>query len=176
MSADTGAADVTRLIAREAVRLDEHAEDKWAAVRLCGRVLVETGAVAEEYVEAMVEREQTISTHIGEGVAIPHATLAGKEAVLRDALTVVRFPETVDWDGAPVTVAIGIAAKGDGHIAILAELAQVLLDPDRAAGLRAASTVDEVLALLTPTPDEPDEPARPADPQPTSTTTHEGVS
>ncbi len=153
------------LLARDAVRLDGHADDKWAAVRLCGQVLVESGAVAESYVDAMIEREQSISTFVGEGVAIPHATLAGKDAVLRDGLSFVRFPDGVDWDGERVTIGIGIAARGDGHLAILAELAQILLDPDRAAGLRAATTTDEVLTLLTPAPDEAD-----------VTTTHEGVS
>ncbi|HEY0216760.1 MAG TPA: PTS sugar transporter subunit IIA [Cellulomonas sp.] len=165
----TGDGDVARLIARDAVVLAARAEDKWAAVRLTGRVLVDSGAVAEGYVEAMVEREQTISTYVGEGVSIPHATLAGKESVLRDALAVVRFPDGVDWDGERVTLCIGIAAKGDGHIAILAELAQILLDPERAAGLRAAESVDEVLTLLTPADEADDHTTH-------ETSTHEGVS
>src|SRR5258705_715897 len=101
----------------------------------------------------MLERERSISTYVGEGVAIPHATLAGKSAVQRDALAVLRFPEGVDWGGETVSVCVAIAAVGDGHVEILSELAQILLDPDRAAALRAATTSDEVIRLLTPVED-----------------------
>ncbi|GII59586.1 hypothetical protein Pth03_79750 [Planotetraspora thailandica] len=133
-----------------AVRLDEHADGREEAVRRCGQVLVEIGAAEESYVEAMLERERSISTYVGEGVAIPHGTLVGKDAVHHDAICVLRFPEGVDWDGEQVTVCVGIAARGDGHVALLAELAQILLDPEQALTLRTATEVSEVVALLQP--------------------------
>ena len=43
-----------------------------------------------------------------------------------------------------------IAARGDGHVEVLGELAQILLDPDRAAALRAATDPATVYDLLTP--------------------------
>jgi mannitol PTS system EIIA component len=138
------------LLDPRAVRLGEHVADRTEAVRLCGQVLVEVGAVEPGYIDAMLEREDTISTYVGEGVAIPHATLAGKEAVLRDALAVVSLAEPVDWEGNPVSVCVAIAARGDGHLAILAELAEILLEPERAAALREAGSVDEVVRLLQP--------------------------
>src|SRR6266545_4430592 len=89
-------------------------------------------------------------TYVGEGVAIPHGTLASKDAVHRDALSFVRFPETVDWGGEPVTICIGIAAQGSGHMGILAALAEILLEPGKAEALRAADDPDEVIRLLQP--------------------------
>jgi PTS system mannitol-specific IIA component len=139
------------LLGTDAVRLNETAADRIDAVRRCGRVLVEIGAVEPAYIDAMLERERDIPTYVGEGVAIPHATLAGKQAVLRDALAVVKLAEPVDWDGNPVTVCVAIAARGDGHLAILSELAEILLDPDRARALREARDPDEVIRLLQPT-------------------------
>ena len=50
------------------------------AVRQVGDLLVSSGAVSPDYVDAMVEREESISTFVGEGVAIPHGTLAGRAA------------------------------------------------------------------------------------------------
>jgi PTS system mannitol-specific IIA component len=138
------------LLSPEAVRLGEPAADRTDAVRRCGAVLVEIGAVEPAYVDAMLERERDISTYVGEGVAIPHATLAGKQAVLRDALAVVKLAEPVDWEGSPVTVCVAIAARGDGHLAILSELAEILLDPDRARSLREAHDANEVVRLLQP--------------------------
>jgi mannitol PTS system EIIA component len=120
------------------------------AVRQVGAVLVASGAVTEGYVDAMVERERSVSTFVGEGVAIPHGTLAGRDLVTRDALCVVQFPEGVDWHGDEIVMCIGIAARGDGHVPILARLAELLMEPDRADALRNATTAGDVIALLTP--------------------------
>jgi PTS system mannitol-specific IIA component len=138
------------LLAEHAIHLNETAADRDEAIRHCGQTLVDIEAVDPTYVEAMLEREQSISTYVGEGVAIPHATLAGKSAVRRDALAVLRFPAGVDWGGETVEVCVAIAALGDGHVGILAELAQILLDPDRARQLREATRPEEVLQLLAP--------------------------
>lgn len=137
------------LLDPRAIRLDESAADRDEAIRLCGRVLVGIGAVAEPYVEAMIERERSISTYVGEGVAIPHGTAAAKEDVERDAICVVRFPAGVDWDGDQVTVCVGIAAKNDGHVPLLAELAEILMDPERARTLREATETRQVIEELT---------------------------
>ncbi|GAA3600704.1 hypothetical protein GCM10022419_101090 [Nonomuraea rosea] len=136
------------LLDPRAVLLNESASDRTAAIRRCGRALVEVGAVAEPYIEAMLERERTISTYVGEGVAIPHGTNASKDDIKRDAICVVRFPGGVDWDGEQVTLCVGIAARADGHVPLLAALADILLDPDRARTLREATEVSQVLKEL----------------------------
>jgi PTS system mannitol-specific IIA component len=141
---------LTALISEESIRLDESATDKFDAIRQVGAALLDTGAIDASYIDAMIERENTVSTFVGEGVAIPHGTLAGKGAVKKDALVVLRFPKGVDWDGNEVFVCVGIAARGNGHIALLSQLATVLLDPDKAAALRAATTSEQVYALLEP--------------------------
>lgn len=141
---------VPGLLDPRAVHLAAQADDQQAAIRLCGQALVEVGAVGPSYVEAMIERETSISTYLGEEVAIPHGTLAGKAAVRHDALAVLKFPAGVDWDGHRVTVCIAIAARGDGHLAILAELAEILSEPDQARRLREARTVEDIVGLLQP--------------------------
>ncbi len=145
---------LTSLLAEESIQLDRTAVDRFDAVRQSGAALVAAGAVDESYVDAMIQRENTISTFVGEGVAIPHGTLAGKESVKRDALVVLRFPEGVDWEGNTVYVTVGIAAAGGGHIALLSQLAEILLDPEKAEQLRTATSREQVYALLTPDPDE----------------------
>ncbi|MER6582777.1 PTS sugar transporter subunit IIA [Nonomuraea sp. NPDC001023] len=137
------------LLDARAILLHESAASREEAVRRCGRVLVEVGAVAEPYVEAMLERERTISTYVGEGVAVPHGTAASKRDVTRDAICVVRFPGGIDWDGERVTLCVGIAAAGDGHVPLLAALAEILLDPERARTLREATEPGQVLKELT---------------------------
>jgi PTS system mannitol-specific IIA component len=147
------------LLDRRAVRLAASATDKLDAVRQCGQALVNCGCVDETYVGGMLERESTMSTYVGEGFAIPHGTEASKAAVRRDALSFVRFPAGVDWDGDQVSVCIGIAAANNGHLSILAALAQILLEPDKAEALRTAETFEDVIRMLASGDDEDDEDA-----------------
>lgn len=138
------------VLSREAVRLGCRATDKDDAIRQCGAVLVEIGAVAAPYTDAMIEREKSISTYLGEYVAIPHGTDAGRVHVNRPALSVLGFPDGVDWNGNTVHVAVAIASSGNQHLSVLQSLAGVLSDADKARRLREATDVDEVLKLLAP--------------------------
>ncbi|MBB6173111.1 PTS system mannitol-specific IIA component/phosphocarrier protein FPr [Nocardiopsis mwathae] len=143
----------------EAVRLGCTAAGRDDAIDQCGALLREIGAVEPGYPAAMHEREASISTYIGEGVAIPHGTDAARPLVRRTALAVIQFPGGVDWGGATVHVAIGIAASGDEHMGVLSSLARVLSDPERAARLRGAADTRTVLDLLAPTgPADPNHP------------------
>lgn len=134
----------------DAVRLGRTARDRADAIDQCGALLVELGAVEPGYVGAMHEREASIPTFVGEGVAIPHGTDASRVLVRKAALAVVQFPDGVDWGEATVHVAIGIAASGEEHLRVLSSLAGVLTDPEKALRLRSAEDPDEVLELLAP--------------------------
>jgi PTS system mannitol-specific IIA component/phosphocarrier protein FPr len=100
------------------------------------------------YVDAMLERERGISTSLGEGFAIPHGTDESRKYIRSTMLSFLQFPEGVEWDEDTVTVAIGIAAVGDEHVGVLANLARVLTVPEQAARLRSAERIGDVLTLL----------------------------
>lgn len=136
------------LLTEQGIRLAETATDRDTAIRRCGEVLVEIGAAEPSYIDSMLARETSISTYVGEGVAIPHGTVDSKDAIKRDALAVLRFPETVDWGGNAVSVCVAIAARGNGHVSLLAALAEILLDPEAAERLRGAQDTETVLNLL----------------------------
>lgn len=139
-------ADVLRA---EGVRLGLTAADKWDAVRQSGALLAELGAVEPGYPEAMLERERSVSTFIGEGVAIPHGTDASRVLVRATTLGFLQFPGGVDWDGDDVRICVAIAAQGDEHVGVLSGLAQILMEADQAERLRTATRVEDVLALLS---------------------------
>jgi mannitol PTS system EIIA component len=145
------------LLELRGIQLDAAAGGAEEAIRIAGQRLVDIGAVEPSYVEAMLERERSVSTVMGEGVAIPHGTNESKGAVLRNALTFTRFPDGVDWNGKEVNIAIGIAAQGNDHVGILSKLAMILVDADSAAQLRAADDPQQVLDLLAPDEEGEDE-------------------
>jgi PTS system mannitol-specific IIA component len=131
-----------------AVRTAESAVDREQAIHRCADVLEEIAAIEPAYREAMLERERAMSTYMGGGVAIPHGLDLSRCLVKRDALVVLRFPDGVEWDGGRVTVCVAIAARDDCHIALLAALAEILMDPERARALRSAGSAMEIVAML----------------------------
>lgn len=112
-------------------------------------ILVAAGAVTPAYVDAMRQREETVSTFMGNGLAIPHGTNETKEAILDSGLSVVRYDGGVDWAGDEATFVIGIAGRGDEHLEILSQIAILFSDEDDVARLNAAQTPDELYALLS---------------------------
>ena len=138
------------LLAESSIVLDATATSVDDAIAQAAAALFAAGAVDENYAALMLERERAVSTYVGEGVAVPHGTLAAKDAVTRNALVLLRFAEPVDWNGNDVYVVIGLAARGRGHIGLLSRLAALLLEPERAAALRAATDRDEIYRSLSP--------------------------
>lgn len=144
-------ADASRLLAPGAVRLGTSADDRFDAVRQAGELLISLGAVERPYLDAMQERERSLSSYVGEGVAIPHGTDAARTLVRRGALVFLQFPEGVDWDGEIVRICVGIAASADEHLGAMSQLAQVLLDPDKLEELATTTDRDRVLQVMEPT-------------------------
>ncbi len=145
---DSPPSTIAALFSEGGIQLDATATDRLDAVSQAGTLLVQHGAVEPTYVGSMLRRETSVSTYVGNGVAMPHGTIAGKHAVHRDALSLLRFREGVDWNGETVHLVIGIAAHGGAHIAMLARLADVLLDRATVDRILAATSTDEVLAAF----------------------------
>ncbi|MET9002935.1 PTS sugar transporter subunit IIA [Amycolatopsis sp. Hca4] len=124
------------------------ATDQADAITQVGRKLLELGAVEPGYLDAMHERERSVSTYIGENVAIPHGTDESRRFVKRTRLAVLQFPGGVDWGGNDVRLCVGIAAKGSEQVGILSSLARILMDGEQARQLREAPDAETILRLL----------------------------
>ncbi|MEW5928484.1 MAG: phosphoenolpyruvate--protein phosphotransferase [Gemmatimonadota bacterium] len=132
------------------VRLGALARDKEDAIRTAGGVLVERGYIAHGYVESMLGREAQANTYLGCGIAIPHGMGEHRELILRTGVCVVQLAREVEWSpGQAVRLVVGIAAKSDEHLGVLAALTDVLDDPELAARLAATGDPEEIVAGLT---------------------------
>ncbi|SCX44186.1 PTS system, mannitol-specific IIC component [Klenkia marina] len=146
-AAAPAAGGASGLLARESIVLDASG-DRAAAIQQAGELLVAAGSVDESYVRSMHERETSVSTYMGNLLAIPHGTNEAKPSIRRSAISFVRFPQGVDWNGREVRFVIGIAGAGDDHLALLARIAEVFSDQAQVARLEQARTADDVLAVL----------------------------
>lgn len=136
------------LIEESSVVLSGSATTSADAITEAGDLLVRAGSVEPAYVAAMHEREASVSTYMGNLLAIPHGTNEAKASILRSALSFVRYPDGIDWNGNPVQYVIGIAGAGDDHMELLTKVAMTFMDEGQIARLGVASSPAEVISIL----------------------------
>ena len=97
----------------------------------------------------MAERDAASTVYVGNGVAVPHGTKASAVHIRRTGLAVVQAPGGVDFGKDRVArLLVAVAALGDEHMDLLAEIAELCADDDALARLLAARTPEELHALL----------------------------
>ncbi|MFE1645688.1 PTS sugar transporter subunit IIA [Microbacterium sp. P01] len=133
------------------VRIHSGGATREEAMKEAADILESVGSVTSSYFDAMQQREMTVSTYMGNELAIPHGTNETKAAILESGLSVVRYDGGVDWGGEPVTFVIGIAGKGDEHLDILSQIAILFSDDDEVDKLKAATTPEELYELVSAT-------------------------
>jgi PTS system mannitol-specific IIC component len=143
--AETGPAGI---LVAESVVLNGSATTRDAAIDEAGRLLLDRGAVDSGYLDAMHEREESVSTYMGSYLAIPHGTNAAKDHIMKSAVSVVRYPDGIDWNGKEVKFVVGVAGINNEHLQILSSIAKVFTNKAQVAQLEAATTVEEVLDLF----------------------------
>jgi phosphocarrier protein FPr len=137
------------ILSKDQISLHASAADKTGAIRKAGELLVNAGCVLPEYVEGMLAREQSMSTSLGNGVAIPHGVYENRAHIRRTGISVLQLTDGVEWDaGEKVYMVIGIAAQSDEHVGVLSNLADVIDQQETLAELLNTSDPDVVLKHL----------------------------
>lgn len=100
------------LLSEDRIQVDFHAKDWEEAVRQAGRLLYDTGAVVEQYIDDMVENIKKHGPYIviWPGTALPHA----EEGVLQEAASLIRLDPPVEFhheSNDPVRYVIGISIQ-----------------------------------------------------------------
>lgn len=143
---------ITELLKKDSVSLGVKVDSKDAAINYLVDLHARVGNITDKAVfkEGIVKREESGSTAIGEGIAIPHAK---NKAVTKAGLVAMTVPEGVDYDsldGQPTNLIFMIAAPEGGsdvHLEVLSRLSMLLIDEDFRKELLASKNVDEFLKV-----------------------------
>jgi mannitol/fructose-specific phosphotransferase system IIA component (Ntr-type) len=156
---------LSHLLGPDQIILEMQATGHWDAIVELVQHLAEGGLLAASLVEecllALKAREDQVSTGIGSGVAIPHAFSDHLETIVA---VFGRSREGIDFealDNAPVHYLIlFLVPRKDYHLHLrtLAAIAKLFTSPDVRRQLAAATTRDEILALLDAKPSKPASP------------------
>lgn len=112
------------------IRIGCTGDNKEEAIRQIGELLIQSGYVNQNYTQAMLKRELTFATCIGNGIALPHGVEESKKDIRQSGIAVMVYPDGVDWGSERVKLIIGIAGVGEEHLEILSRIAVILSEPE----------------------------------------------
>lgn len=130
------------------IRLNCRAMPKEMVIREMGKILYESGYVDETYADAMLKREESFSTNIGNGIALPHGVEEAKKEIRRSGIAVMVFPEGTSWGEETVRLVIGIAGVREEHLDILSTIAEKLSEQDEVDRL-VESSAEKIYQTFT---------------------------
>ncbi len=136
------------ILQKKNILLNSKEVQRVEVIKKLGTLLVESGYVNSNYIEAMIEREKTFATYMGNGIALPHGVEGAKEEILASGIAIMIVPDGVDWNGESAKVIIAIAGKGDEHLDILGNIASKLGEEEAVEELLTMN-LDEVYEFIT---------------------------
>lgn len=122
------------------------------AIALAAQPLIEDGTIEGGYVDAVIATAEKMGPYFdfGRGVAMPHAR--GEGLVHSPAISILRTRTPVlllDDPAHPIELFLLLATPDNtSHLSLLRRLAGVLTDPALVTALKAATTPDDVVAIL----------------------------
>jgi fructose PTS system EIIBC or EIIC component len=144
---------ITDLLREETIILDVQSKSKPAILKELVAQLDQAGTLnnKDSFMADILAREEQSTTGIGDGIAIPHAKSA---AVKKPAIAFGRSTEGIDFeslDGKPAHLFFMIAASdgaNNDHLEALSRLATFLMDDNFRDKLLAATSKNELLAIV----------------------------
>ena len=145
---------IRELLKKDGIALGVKVDSKDAAIDYLIDLHAKSGNITDkaEFKKGILAREESGSTGVGEGIAIPHSKNA---AVKQPGLAAMTVPDGVDYDsldGQPANLFFMIAApeKGaDVHLEVLSRLSMLLMDENFRAELLAAKNADQFLDICS---------------------------
>jgi PTS system nitrogen regulatory IIA component len=154
LNPSTGPISLAAILSPARVRCDAEVSSKKKALELVSELM----ASAEETLDIravtdrLLARERLGSTALGHGVAIPHGRCPDVSAAVA---SFVKLRKGIDFDapdGQPVDLVVGLLVPEectDGHLQLLAQIAELFSKTEVRERLRGPLSADELIAILS---------------------------
>ncbi|MBI4024896.1 MAG: PTS sugar transporter subunit IIA [Verrucomicrobia bacterium] len=145
----------SEIISPSQIVLDLKATDRWVAIEELVNCLVTQKCIVEtrrdSVIHAVKTREKTMSTGIGFGIAIPHASTDAIEkvtAVLARSSTGINFDSLDNQPVKLVVLFLVPTGQYQQHLKTLASISRFLNDRDFREQAEQAKTADDLYQLI----------------------------
>lgn len=136
-------------ITEDNIHLDCKARNKSDVISMVGRAFHDKGYVDRECITFLNERENQVSTFLGNGITLPHLPKSATGIILNTGIEIFQFPDGVRWDRSNVMfIAIGVIAREKEHIDVLREIASIFSDEIIANALSIITGKEDFLRIL----------------------------
>ncbi|MBU5444639.1 PTS sugar transporter subunit IIA [Paenibacillus sp. MSJ-34] len=135
---------------KEQFLLDLRVKDKWEAIEIAGRRMIDLGmAKDEEYIQEMKNRESMHSTWIGSGIAVPHGLDPDSDSIVQPGWVMIRFAEeTMFGEDERVRLMFAICGKGNEQLDLISKLAFLVERPEIRKALLTMRTQEQFVLLF----------------------------
>jgi mannitol/fructose-specific phosphotransferase system IIA component (Ntr-type) len=121
-----------------------------AAIRLAAQPLLEAGCIATSYIDAMIQNVNDNGSYmiILPGISMPHAR--PESGALKNGLSILKVNAAVTFPGKNL-VNVLFCFSGvdpDGHMDMIADLSEILMDDVAVARLFAAKTGEDIFEVF----------------------------
>jgi len=145
---------LTQILQPTCIKAPLDGRDKDSVITELVDILAENNLLLDKDVvlESVFAREQTRSTGIGSGIAIPHGKCEGVDDLV---MAVGIAPEPVNFDSIdqkPVSIVILLVSPADRtgpHIQALARISRLMLDEEFRSKLEKAASPEEAYQLIS---------------------------
>jgi fructose-specific phosphotransferase system IIA component len=144
---------LTQILQPTCVKVPLEGKDKQSVITELVDLLDTNGSLLDRNVvlEAVLAREQTRSTGIGSGIAIPHGKCKAVKELVMAIGVAGKGIDFASVDGKPVTTIFLLVSPADQtgpHIQALARISRLMLDEQFRQKLEKSTSADEVYELL----------------------------
>lgn len=149
--------NIEDVISEDIIDLDLAAGSKLEAINQLIDLLHNAGRITDkdEFLEQVLDREETETTDFGVGVAIPHGR---SNAVTRASVAIGKVRTPIQWNstpgsGEPPVFSIFLMAsttsdQGQSHLEIIAKIATLLLEEDFLAFLKTTTNTSSLIKKI----------------------------
>ena len=149
---------LSELIRKDLIKVELAATNKWEAIEELTDLLISAGVLhsinRDDVVEAVSKREGSLTTGLGQGLAVPHGAVSCVDEVLAVLGTSRRGIPFESLDGQPThLVVLLLIPKGafQRHVRTLAGIISLGADGELRRGILQASTAGEIMAVICDT-------------------------
>lgn len=141
---------MNKIIDNNSIFIDKSFTNKWKLLEDIAECAGQLNSIAGKDVvlSELIEREETLSTSVGKGIAIPHCK---SNSVKESKVFLYRLDEELQWDETEkvsLVFAILTNEKSSEHLAILAKLSRNLLKKSFLEAIYNAKESLEILDLI----------------------------